>query len=40
MNTPSEGDNITIEIAKNVKIQINKMYIAEFMSKTANTEKS
>lgn len=34
VSIPTEGNNITIEIAKDIQIQINKMYITEFLGKT------
>ena len=33
VNIPTEGDQLTIEIAKDVKVKISKHYIAEFIAK-------
>jgi preprotein translocase subunit YajC len=33
VNLPNEGDQLTIEIAKDVQVKISKHYIAEFIAK-------
>ena len=35
-NIPSDGDYITIEIAKDVKVKLNKVYVADFVTHSSN----
>lgn len=34
VNVPAEGDHVTVEIAKDVKIKVAKHYVSEFLSQT------
>ena len=39
-NVPQDSDHILVEIAKDVKVKINKLYVADFVSKDLPEEKS
>jgi preprotein translocase subunit YajC len=37
-NVPQDGDHILVEIAKDVKVKLHKLYVADFVSKGSQKE--
>ena len=39
VNTPPEGDYIIIEIAKDVKVKLNRLYVADFVTNNSSVQE-